>query len=550
MAARFFCMPAAKKAILLRVIFTEKRVVALFLLLTLSASGLLLRIAKLETSEYRSAAETQSARVLELANMRGVIYDRNGVPLVNRTAHTVIAVNPTQEAKSCLQSALSAEDYEKIRPLLETGKPFTAKCDSYDGNCKDIVSTVSYDRYAQSDVAAHLIGYTDSDGKGVCGIEKAFDELLTSCSGSFSVRYTASSAGTVLTGKGFTVINDKYDSGAGLVLTIDEHIQRVCEEVMAADGIEKGAVVVLDAGTSAILAMASAPGYDRQNLAASLNDADSPFLNRALTAYSVGSVFKPVVAAAALEQGISADTVLNCTGSVIVNGQVFHCHKLAGHGKNSMAAAMAVSCNSYFIELGGMVGAEGILRVASELGFGREIELCDTLSSESGILPDAAKIDSAPALANLSFGQGTLLASPLQLAAVYCAFANGGYYREPYLLNSILDENGDVNAEYRNEINQKVLPDSISKQIRQMLYETVADGSGSLAQPMGCEAAGKTATAETGWIQDGRDVVHTWFAGFFPYDEPEYVIVVFKEDGGSSATDCAPVFRDIADRIS
>ena len=531
-------------------ILTEKRIVALFLLLTLSASGLLLRIAKLENSEYRSAAETQSTRVLELASARGMIYDRNGASLVNRTAHTVIAVNPTKEAIACLQSSLSAEDYETIRPLLEKGKPFTAKCDSYDGDCEDIVSTVSYDRYAQSDVAVHLIGYTDSDGKGVCGIEKAFDEFLTSCSGSFSVRYTASSAGTALTGKGFEVINDRYDSGAGLVLTIDEHIQRVCEEVMALDGIDKGAVVVLDAETSEILAMASAPDYDRADLAVSLHDENSPFLNRALTAYSVGSVFKPVVAAAALEQGITADTVLNCTGSVTVNGQAFHCHNLAGHGKNSMAAAMAVSCNSYFIELGGMVGEEAILRVASELGFGREIQLCDTLSSEAGILPDAAEIDSAPALANLSFGQGTLLASPLQLAAVYCAFANGGYYREPYLFRSMIDEKGEVVAEYRNEVNQKVLPDTICKQIRQMLYETVADGSGSLAQPMGCEAAGKTATAETGWVQDGREVVHTWFAGFFPYDEPKYVIVVFKEDGSSSATDCAPVFRDIADRIS
>lgn len=522
----------------------------MFLLLTLSASGLLLRIAELENSEYRSAAETQSARILELADMRGTIYDRNGVPLVNRTTHTVIAVNPTGEAVTCLQSSLSAEDYEAIRPLLEKGKPFTAQCDSYTGNCEDIVSTVSYDRYAASDVAAHLIGYTDSDGKGVCGIEKAFDEFLSSCSGSFSVRYTATSAGTALTGKGFEVINEKYDSGAGLVLTIDEHIQRVCEEVMAADGIEKGAVVVLDAETSEILAMASAPAYDRQNLADSLNDENSPFLNRALTAYSVGSVFKPVVAAAALEQGIDADTVLNCTGSVTVNGQEFHCHNLTGHGKNSMAAAMAVSCNAYFIELGSMVGAQAILRVASQLGFGKEIGLCDTLSSEAGILPDADEIDSAPALANLSFGQGTLLASPLQLAAVYCVFANGGYYREPYLFRSMLDEKGEVVAEYRNEVDQKVLPDSICREIRQMLCETVTDGSGSLAQPMGCEAAGKTATAETGWVEDGREIVHTWFAGFFPYDEPEYVIVVFKEDGSSSATDCAPVFRDIADRIS
>jgi cell division protein FtsI/penicillin-binding protein 2 len=137
----------------------------------------------------------------------------------------------------------------------------------------------------------------------------------------------------------------------------------------------------------------------------------------------------------------------------------------------------------------------------------------------------------------------------LQIGAVYCAFVNGGYYREPYILKEIVEADGKVSAYYKNETNNKVLTDSVCNNIRQMLESTVISGSGRLAAPMGCGAAGKTATAETGWLEDGREIVHTWFAGYFPAENPEYVVVVFKEDGSSSATECAPIFRDVADNI-
>ena len=101
----------------------------------------------------------------------------------------------------------------------------------------------------------------------------------------------------------------------------------------------------------------------------------------------------------------------------------------------------------------------------------------------------------------------------------------------------------------KNEINEKVLSDSVNNEIRSLLEETVLTGSGKLAKPMCCDAAGKTATAETGMTKNGSSIVHTWFAGYFPSDSPEYVVVVFKEDGDTSSTDCAPVFRDVADGI-
>ena len=485
-----------------------------------------------------------------MGQTRGMIYDRNMKPLVNREIHTVLVVNPTAEAVSVLKEQLSEDDFSELYEKAKHGKPFLFECDIYNGDCDDIIAVTSYNRYSGNDTAVHLIGYLDSDGNGISGIEKAFDSVLKEYSGAFSVRYNADASGRTLSGMEFEKINNNYASQGGIVLTIDSEIQRICENAMKWNNLEKGAVVVLDASTSEILAMASAPVFDRNDLSASLKNEKSPFLNRVLCAYSVGSVFKPVVAAAALENGIGTDAVFNCKGYSDVSGVRFNCHNRSGHGMKNMSEAMAVSCNSYFIRLGQTVSVEDIIATAAALGFGRKIELCDTLISDSGNLPAVDSIDSLPALANISFGQGSLLATPLQIAGVYCAFANGGYYREPYLFKNIIDNEAKTVAYYKNEINNKVLPDSICREIVSMLSETVENGSGILADPMIGSAAGKTATAETGQTKNGEKIVHTWFAGFYPSKNPEYVIVVFKEDGNSASTDCAPIFRDIADAIS
>ena len=531
-------------------IITAKRsVVSLFIFVLLSAS-IVLRIAYISDSMYSEADSQTSTRLLTVGQTRGMIYDRNMQPLVNREMHTMLVVNPTADAMDTLKTQLTDEDYLKASSLAENGKPFVFQCDFYSGDCDDIKDVIVYDRYCENDSAVHLIGYIDSEGNGVCGIEKAFDSLLKENSGTFSVRYKSDATGKMLRGISFENVNDNYDSRGGIVLTIDSEIQRVCENAMEWNNLEKGAVVVLDAKTSEILALASAPSYDRNNLSSALTDENLPFFNRALGAYSVGSVFKPVVSVAALEKGLGTDTVYDCPGYESVSGVKFNCHNRAGHGGCDMSDAMSVSCNSYFINLGQAVGADAIISVAESLGFGKEITLCDSLVSAGGNLSSAENIDSLPSLANLSFGQGDLLATPLQIAAVYCAFANGGYYREPYVLKNIVDEKGGIVAYYKNEINNKVITDDVCRKINGMLSETVEQGSGKLASPMNSSAAGKTATAETGQTVDGQKIVHTWFAGFYPAENPEYVIVVFREDGDSSAVDCAPVFRDIADAVS
>lgn len=550
MQSLYFLVKIILSGILFPVIILNKRAVISFFVCAVLSVGLILRVAVINDTLSSDAAASQSSRRIQVASSRGMIYDRNMVPLVNNQEKTLLAVDPTAEAMESLKLQLTAEEYDIACEKAANGKPFLLECESYNEDCDSVVAMTVYQRYASTENAVHTIGYLDSQGNGIYGIEKAFESLLDKYSGTLSVRYSADATGRMLRGDDFEIVSDGYGSDGGIVLTIDSEIQRICQEAAKRNGLETGAIVVLDAKTSEILALSSFPAFDRENMTASLMSTTSPFLNRVLSAYSVGSVFKPVVAAAALETGIDEDTTFECKGYVMVNGQRFNCHKKDGHGVLDMAQATAVSCNAYFIQLSELVGAEKIIETASALGFGTEITLCDYMKSSEGNLPDVLSIDSAPALANLSFGQGTLLATPLQIAAVYCAFANGGYYRQPYILKEMINDNRNVTAYYKNEINSKVLTESICEKVGEMLSLTVSDGSGKLAKPMCYDAAGKTATAETGWIENGEEIYHTWFAGYYPDDEPEYVIVVFNENGDSSSTDCAPVFRDIADGIT
>lgn len=527
-----------------------RRVICAYFLYMVFTVAVVFQIFNTCRNEVEKADFVNNTRYMTVGQTRGMIYDRNMIPLVNREFHTMLTVNPTAEAMTVLKEELSPEDFEKIRLKAEYGNPFMFECDYYGGWCDDISTTIVYERYSSSDVAEHIIGYIDSEGNGVCGIEKSFEELLDKYSGSSGIRYIADANGKMLGGTEIEIADNGYASGGGVVLTLDYEIQRVCENVMKNNNMQTGAVVVLDAETSEILAAASAPVFDRNNLAEALVNENKPFFNRAFGAYPVGSVFKPVVAAAALENGAETGVLYECRGNQQFSGVVFNCHKRSGHGVLDMSDAMSVSCNMYYIKLGLEAGADKIISVAQSLGFGRSTQLCDGIESSAGNLPDCEKIDSSASLANLSFGQGELLATPLQIAAVYGTFVNGGYYAEPKLVKGTMNADGVFLPVENTEKPEKVLTDNVCGKIRDMLLYTVEQGSGSLAASMVGEVSGKTATAETGKSENGEKTVHTWFAGNFSYEEKNYIIVVFRENGNSSSVDCAPVFRDIADGIS
>ncbi len=499
-------------------------------------SGLTLRIRYLQVRASTAADGGAGERAVTMDTTRGYIYDRALRPLVNReTVNTEVRLVPTAQERPG----------EPGRGVLTVRQ--TAGAEREGDTCVNFAKVL---RYASPACCAHLIGYVDGEGRGVCGLEKAFDRVLRDASGSMGVRYFTDAAGRPLAGAGLTLLDDGYNSPAGLVLTVDRRIQLAAQSVLAASPIRKGAVVVLDVRDSAILALASVPAYDPANPGAALTDPDRPFVDRALSAYPVGSVFKPIVAAAALEAGVEPPSDFVCEGSTDVSGAEFTCFDRTAHGQLDLTGAVCRSCNTYFISLAEQTGPAAMLLGARRFGFGEAIPLTGTISSAAGNLPAAASLETPAALANLGFGQGELLATPLQLAAAYAAIARGGEYLPPFVLRAIVDESGRETAFYEPEPGGTACSPGTAGRISEALRENLVSGTGVNAAPPGVSAAGKTATAQTGsYGENGAERLCTWFCGFLPCEEPAFSIAVLDEDGVSPAVDCAPVFREIAARI-
>ena len=254
--------------------------------------------------------------------------------------------------------------------------------------------------------------------------------------------------------------------------------------------------------------------------------------------YSVGSIFKPVVAACALENGISDDFEYDCKGEVTVGDKVFSCYDDKAHGKINMTTALEVSCNCYFIELINKIDVDHLLKICSAMGLGTKQTLAPTLSSSAGTLPKRESLSIKGALANFAFGQGDLLATPLQIATVYHTLATGNYVSPKAVFG--LTNNLGLMTKEADSPQVKVLTDGTVLKLREMLSSVGASYNLN-------GSAGKTGTAQSGIYKGSKEILRTWFAGYFPAENPEYIVVIMKEDGSSGTADCVPVFKAIVE---
>ncbi len=387
--------------------------------------------------------------------------------------------------------------------------------------------------------AVHLVGYLQ-EGKGVSGLQKAFDQLLTAPP--TTVTYQKNGAGDILTGGTPLVEQDRSVYEKGVVTTLWLPLQKAAERVFPSG--KRGAVMISRVASGEMLAGASFPAFSPLDISASLENTASPFLNRMLSPYNPGSVFKLVVAAAALEQGISTDFSYTCTGTITA-GQCFSCHKAQGHGRLNMGEALAVSCNPYFIHLAQKVGATAILQMATALGFGISTPLCREIAGEGGTLPKEADLNSLAALANFAIGQGDLLATPLQVQTLTCAVASGGVVFPQTLVMGTRNEKGEVTYEKGKE-GRRVMSASTAHALQRMMEGVVTFGTGAKGYYEPLSGAGKTSTAQTGMVNEkGQGVTQAWFTGFLPADNPVYAVTVLVEGGASGGEDAAPVFYEL-----
>ena len=271
-------------------------------------------------------------------------------------------------------------------------------------------------RYNESTLAPHILGYVDKNGaEGLAGIEKAYQNTLNRGGGVY-VGILADAGNSFMNELGYRIWNSMGKERLNIQLTLDYHLQNIVESTMD-HMVDKGAVVLLDILTGDILAIASRPDFNPSNINPYLLDEEQPLFNRALGAYTPGSIFKMITAAAALEDGFSPDTMYNCPGYVDLGGLRMKCtsYEDGGHGNINMVQAFARSCNSYFINLGIEIGRDKILEMADNFGLARNTGLeNEGIKSLQVLLPSYIGDASPAEIGNISIGQGEILISPVQ----------------------------------------------------------------------------------------------------------------------------------------
>ena len=526
-----------------------KRAVALFFVFCLILATEVLHLGTVAVGEYHSSAQIKSSKCYELSCERAPIYDCRGERLTNEKTSYYAAIKPTAQALLSIENMFSDKELLEIHQRLKNFKPVIKKVDYPNFKSEDVSIFSKNERYSDNQILSHTIGYINSDGEGVTGIEKGFNELFKNNIQRTKILFPCDANGKVLSGAKITQEVENAFGKSGVYITIDKRIQEIAEQCMDEGHIDVGAMVVIEPSTGKIKAMVSRPNFNPDDIAKSLNEINSPLLNRALCAFSVGSVFKPAIAACALEQNISPYIMYNCTGKEKVKDVSFSCYNGNSHGKINMCGAIEQSCNCYFINLIEKMDMEETLSTLKAFGFGKETVLCDSLISKSGVLPTLEELDTPAAKANFSFGQGNFLATPLQISAYMSAIANGGILNEPYLIEKTVDKN-IVSFEHEKIKGKRVLNKKTADLIKSFLQSAVENGNGRGARLFNTTSAGKTATAQTGNFKDGKELYNTWFSGFFPVENPRYVVTVIKENGSLGASDCAPVFKMLADKIN
>ncbi len=506
--------------------------------------GVLLRVAYISADEKAvNAAALQSKKVITLTENRAGIFDRNLKSLVNEGVERRSLIFPDiLEIEKILEFANREEisaAFQKFGPtVVDTGGKIIEGQGIYN---------FSYPiRYGKNQIAPHIIGYMNG-GRGVFGIEKSYDEFLRQNAGNASASYYTDGMGRLLLGEEISLEQEEVFEHSGVVLTLDEEIQAVAEKALLST--EKGAAVVMDIETGEILAAASVPTFDPNSIEDYLTAKNAPFVNRAFSSYTVGSTWKLVVAAAALEKGISPQKTFECKGYTEVEGRIYKCHWEPGHGEIDMERALEISCNPYFINLALEVGGEKILETAKNLGFGSSCFFAEDFYSASGKLPESESLASKTVLASFAFGQGKLMATPVQLAALGAAIANGGKAVTPKLVLGTYDSEGKYEATPQYAAN-RVMSTKTAALIKDMMISVVENGSGANAKPKEGGAGGKTASAQTGQYDgEGNEIIHAWFLGFYPAENPKYSVAVLAEGMNSGSDFAAPIFKEICDGL-
>ncbi|QTX06029.1 peptidoglycan D,D-transpeptidase FtsI family protein [Agromyces archimandritae] len=407
--------------------------------------------------------------------------------------------------------------------------------------------------YANGPLYAAVTGYLPVNGEPT-GLERSANAYL---SGTSSSQFFDSL---------LRLVSGQDPKGASVEVTIDPVAQQAAQDALTNAGY-RGAVYLSEPSTGKILAMYSTPGFDPNTLAvhdgeealgaydALVADPSNPLYNRATggNMNPPGSVFKLVLTAAALESGkyTPESTFPNPTeftppgtDSVVRNTEGGNC---GGGAEVTLATALRLSCNIPMAELGIELGDDAIREQAEKFGFNTEFDI--PMGTEASVYPTEQLDDALTALT--AFGQGDVRTTPMQMAMVAGAIANGGVVMNPNVIEKIVAPDFSTLETFQGSEFGRAISEETAKTMTEMMVNGVENGAASNARIDGVSVAGKTGTAENG----ESDPYTLWFTGFAPADDPQYAITVVVEDGGGLGQDgygnlvAAPVARQVLEAV-
>lgn len=529
----------------------------------------LIDIQVMKSEYYKQCALDQSSSTLNLNSGRGVIYDRNNKKLTDNKVKDIIVVqkdkidinNEYMNLIEMVTGLTSDIIYYKIQenpvsPIVEFEIKNINNSLKKDLKDKDILIDKKTYRYTDDNILAHTIGYIDSDGNGITGIEKSQEDILKDKNLDYIEVFKAGSSGNsgyskkvgVLNGSIKTKKNSSKDNH--LKLTIDYDIQKKLEELVDKEE-NPNSVIISDVKTGEIIAMTSRPNYDRTDIKKHMKLSNGSLENRAIRyMYAPASVFKIVVLYAALENNIIDENyTYTCTGSLNVNERILHCNKLEGHGHMTLEEAFANSCNPAFLDIALKVGVQNIKNAAKELHLDESVGI-DIYGEKNGTIEDGIDI------VNLAIGQGQMMFTPLQVNQMTQVIANNGLYKQLHIYDSVIDNYKNIVKDFKTTKKEKPLSPYIIFKIKEMMKSVSTYGTAKELDDLEKGCGVKTGTAQAKMNIENEDksisektILHGWTTGFYPEENPKYAITIIIEGTEYSNKSAVPLFKEICSNI-
>ena len=525
------------------------------------------------------AVKQQTMRTTVEAN-RGTIYDRNGnILAMSSTAENIflspLEIEKYEQDKGMIATNLAEildTDEDGILALMEkTWSQYEIVKKKVDQSTADEVRRFINDNkvrgifleptakrvYPYGSLASNMIGFTNENG-GAYGLEAVYDEELTGESGMVVTAKDVNGTSVLYQYEQYFDAQDGNSLNTTIDTTIQYYLEKGVQELEARFGTGKGATgIVMDVRTGAVLAMASLPNYDLnspstiysdilsaelKNLApadtgSETNEGNKEAIEKAASelrlrqwrnkaindTYEPGSTFKTITLAMALEEGaVDLNSTFSCSGAINVEGQTIHCSKREGHGGQTLIQAFANSCNPAFINIGLRMGNAKFYEYLQAFGLTEKTGI-DTTGEASGFVNPEITY-STLALACYAFGQNFNV-TPIALLSAQAACVNGGYLREPYIVEQIIDQEGNVTYQHDSTPIRQVISQETSDTVRAIMEYEVTNGTGKNGQVAGYRIGGKTGTADK---VTGNVIVS--FACFAPADDPQVIMLMTLDE--------------------